>query len=346
MATPENHLEPLDVLIRAGVALPPLPDVGRRLMLLAGQPVEHIEAKKLADFIEKDEDLRNRLLRVANSPYFVRNTPITNLRQAILLISLEESLNTLNYFVVSRSLPRFQALEGFYHADFWAHSWACAAAAQYLANIWRPPKIAPGEVFLAGLLHGIGKAALALARWGEYSRCLHLAKRRQIPMFSAEERVLGYHHGQLGARLLEKWQVPAPVRSAIRCYVAPETALPEAPEAAALIQLANVLANLSEIGSDGAQESRDIDDTYIVREGVQPLAGEIQRPGHVERIVETLQKKATMIFGFGFMKQPVNADGRRHDAVATHPLNEPNTATDAARQAAIEFWIKRARPVE
>ena len=55
-------------------------------MLLARTP----DFKKIADVIKKDMGLSYKLLRLANSPYFLSRSPVADIKQAIVLLGLEE----------------------------------------------------------------------------------------------------------------------------------------------------------------------------------------------------------------------------------------------------------------
>jgi HD-like signal output (HDOD) protein len=62
-----------------------------------------------------------------------------------------------------------------------------------------------------------------------------------MALVRVEQTVLGANHAQIGARLLERWKLPAEVVAAVRCHHRPAAA-EEHIRLAATVSLANALA--------------------------------------------------------------------------------------------------------
>ncbi len=288
---------PLDELLDSGITLPPLPAVGVRLLRMARQPIDQIDVHRLAALIDTDPALALRILKLANSTYYSPTNEVTSLGQALMLIGPQEAIQTLCYFVLSNSMPRLQKMDHFAPDDFWAHSWACATAARMLCNPANGVHVLPGDLYLAGLLHGVGKLVLAQALPREFDRCLFEANRTDTPLLAVERQILGYTEIELAERLLESWELPESVRSVIAAYPCPGAAPGNVREKAAVLQFAQIIANLSGIGSMGTSGETDLENAWLVRDGGSPLARVELRETVVTEIIAAYQARAMAVVG-------------------------------------------------
>jgi HD-like signal output (HDOD) protein len=109
---------------------------------------------------------------------------------------------------------------------------------------------------MAGLLHDVGKLALAAALPQEYQAALAQAVASGIAPLQAEQSTLGAAHPQAGAYLLGLWGLPRPVVEAVAAHHAPMPHPVPAFSAAIAVQAANALVHElhgqeSTLGSDG-----------------------------------------------------------------------------------------------
>ena len=113
---------------------------------------------------------------MANSPFYSEVEKIVSLRAAITRIGLLEIVNSVCLHFFQNILPKFPDIEGLSYNDFWTHSWACAVANRRLGHPNLGMDVLPGELYLSGLLHGIGKLLLAIHYPIEFSGCVKKAK--------------------------------------------------------------------------------------------------------------------------------------------------------------------------
>ncbi|MCG8426137.1 MAG: HDOD domain-containing protein, partial [Chromatiales bacterium] len=75
----------------------------------------------------------------------------------------------------------------------------------------------PGDLFIAGLLHDIGKLLLLTLKPIEYESAL---QEGQVGMDGCriEERHFGFNHAELGADLLAEWGLPSSLVHTIRYH--------------------------------------------------------------------------------------------------------------------------------
>jgi putative nucleotidyltransferase with HDIG domain len=117
----------------------------------------------------------------------------------------------------------------FRYDEYWNHSVACAVIARYLAE--RSGKCDPNDTFVAGLFHDIGTLVTP-------------PHRTDLP--GAPQTAGIDEHGAAGARILERWNLPASVIEAVRHHHAPERATAD-PVLAAAVHVADVLCHTTAI---------------------------------------------------------------------------------------------------
>lgn len=282
-------------IIQSNVQLPPFPPVGGQLLSMNHQPLEEIDIGKFIRLVETDPSLVTRILRLANSIYFGSSQKISSLRQAVMHIGLEESLNAVSFHFVRTALPRFPHLEGFSGKDYWAHSWACAVANRMLGRPDLQITCLPGELYIAGLLHGVGKLILALHRPDDFLQCLENSRNYNQPLYEAELDLFGTTDTDIAYEILRSWQLPEKICMAVKHYKIPEEAKPPYREIAAATQFAYYIANTSGVGNNGDLYCFDLQETVLGREADSPLADEATRNRVVQDIYGLLQKKYAAI---------------------------------------------------
>ena len=112
----------------------------------------------------------------------------------------------------------FQIMQG----RVWKHCQQVAIACQLLAKELDYPNLA--QAYTVGLFHDIGKAILNAYAFEEISQSIKLTQAKAISMFTAEDRALGFNHSYFGAKVLERWGLPAPLVEAVRLHHAPRDA--------------------------------------------------------------------------------------------------------------------------
>ncbi len=99
----------------------------------------------------------------------------------------------------------------------------------------------PHYTFTAGLLHGIGKIVLGTFIEIDAEPILKLAFEEQVPFDEAERRILGIDHAEVGAALLEYWNIPEEIVQVVRWYNRPDQ-FPGDPLVVDLVHYANILS--------------------------------------------------------------------------------------------------------
>lgn len=191
--------------------LPPFSPILNRLMASLAQ--EDVSFTALAELIEKDTVLAGNVLRLVNSAIYGRSGTISSVRHAISIMGVCRLRNTVLSLSVSRMWNRVRTPAGWSTAQFDLHSVATALLSDLLAQR-RPVPYAEGA-FAGGLLHDIGKLLMAIALCDEYEQIEDLFQAGSRTMEECEIVVLGMTHGELSAAALTKWNLPAPIVTAV-----------------------------------------------------------------------------------------------------------------------------------
>lgn len=201
----------------------------------------------IGDTIEKDIDLTARLLRFANSAYCGFSTKLSTVTEAISLIGIQQVQDLLN---ASSVIERFAGLSSEFVSvkSFWQHSLATGIGARLIAMEGRLPK--PDRLFVAGLLHDIGRLVLFLQAPKHAQKIFELYHKERLLLREAEVRVLGYDHQNVAEALLKSWKYPPTLVLAVGYHHQPSGSEAAKVEAA-VVHLADHLVNAMRVGSSG-----------------------------------------------------------------------------------------------
>ena len=234
--------------------LPTLPRTVLKITELVNDPKS--SAKDLARVITDDQILTARLLKLVNSSFYGLPQRISTVTGAIVLIGFDAIRNLLLTTSVfdlfaDRNKNKKQKQE-----QFWDHSLGCAVGAKVIGNYLRYDNIE--ELFVAGLLHDIGKIVEMMFQTHEFSKVTAAISRENILMIKAEIRILGYSHAEIGKLLAEKWNLPSKLVQIIAHHHQPADAGSFATEAA-IVHLADIFCRALNMGSGGDNKIPPLD---------------------------------------------------------------------------------------
>ena len=160
------HQPDQDIRNRLLIArLPAMPQI--LIKLLAHLQADDLGMPELAALVAKDAGMTGKILTVASSSAYHRNSRQPNLEQAMVALGTD-MIKTL---VISDSV--FQTFNSFPNSGatdlraFWKNSLTAAVLAREVAR--RIDYAQPEEAYLAGLLHNVGRLALLATAPKEYA---------------------------------------------------------------------------------------------------------------------------------------------------------------------------------
>lgn len=292
----------LDIL-NSKFKIPPMPANGAKLISLIRKPIDDIEVDDFVKIIDSDPGLLSMILQLANSIYFKGVNEIYSLRSAIVRVGLQETINTTNLYFFKRMFPKIPEIKGFQPQEYWAFSWACANAARRLGHPNLEMNVNPGELYIAGLLHGIGKLILAIQYPFEFSKCIQTAAKLKLPIHTVELDEFGTTDANIASKLLGIWHIPSRVCTSIEFYQNPDLAPEKDRHIAALIQFAYAVASMSGIGKNGDGCVSSLESTWIAGQSGLPLSKKEIQETVVKEIQRSLEKKSESITGIAPQKQ-------------------------------------------
>jgi putative nucleotidyltransferase with HDIG domain len=196
-------------------ALPTLPGVVFRLQALLEEDGAQMTA--VAHLIGQDPVMTARLLQAANSSFFGVRRPVTTVEQALVLLGIHMVRNLLVMTSVHATLRRFRLSPEFGMLRYWEHSLVTGVISKLLAA--RMPRLALDDAFVCGLLHDVGK--VAMASFFTDSRAIVLTP-SAFSSLEVERSVFGLDHVEVGRALANHWRLPPLVAEAIQHHHEPE----------------------------------------------------------------------------------------------------------------------------
>ncbi len=286
-------------ILNSSFQFPPMPANGRKLMQLVQQPIDKIDVGELVRLVEPDPGLYTMVLQLANSVYFKGVEEVISLRSAIGRVGLNEAIESVNFYFFRRMLPKVPEIEGFSAKNYWAFSWACAIGARCLGHPNLGFNVLPGQLYIAGLLHGIGKLALAINHTDTFSDCIIRARKMNQPLHVIELEEFGTTDALVASKLMGVWNIPPSIIQGIVHYQDPGSAPDESRDIAALIQYAYCIAAASGIGTNGDGEDMSLEDAWIMRHLGSPLREKEIREKVTPEIFGILREKSESVTGVG-----------------------------------------------
>jgi putative nucleotidyltransferase with HDIG domain len=232
--------------------LPMVPETARKLITMLNQPDTHREA--MIQTLRSDNVLTAKLLRVCNSAHTGLDAPVSSIDQAVLLMGDHAIFRMVCAIGFGGAMGFALPSYGIEANGLWGHSLSTGMGGEYLTEVEAYGDFHPSVAFTAGLLHDIGKLVLNQVFTPKCRAEIRvLISQNSLSRFDAEKAVLGANHAEVGACLLQKWNLPEIIIEAVANHHAP--IVQPVPQLSAVIYLADCAAHLcgpSAGGSDAA----------------------------------------------------------------------------------------------
>ncbi|NLE27879.1 MAG: HDOD domain-containing protein, partial [Clostridiaceae bacterium] len=215
-------------LVREIESLPALPETIRRVRESASDST--VSVKEVGKIISGDPAVAAKVLSVANSAAYGFSHRVDSVSHAVSLLGLRETYSLVLALAIADIM---KGSKGFDYKRYWEQAVNCAAASRLLAE--EHGRTDNGGTFTAGLLHNLGKLALAHVAPGAYPQIG--ADLYGQDLIAAEQKIFGLAHPEAGYELALHWDLPEHVAEAIRFHHTPEQATKHA-DVVSLVALA------------------------------------------------------------------------------------------------------------
>jgi len=198
----------------SNLRLPPFPQVAVRILQLAHD--ENVQMRQLCDLIATDPAFASEVLTIANSAFYAPRQPSTSIMEAIAVLGATKlqgmclTVGIRAYLGKTMSLPALRAL--------WRHNLACALISERLADAG---PIDRDLAYTSGILHDIGRMALAVLQPKAYAELLESHHGPSASILEAERNLFGLDHCEAGHQLITSWKLPENFAAVVVDHLSP-----------------------------------------------------------------------------------------------------------------------------
>ncbi|MFV0438113.1 MAG: HDOD domain-containing protein [Desulfopila sp.] len=246
----------LTTIIRQVDNFPALPATVNNVLAVTGNPES--TARDLMKAILPDQSMCATIIKIANSAFFGIPHQVSTMERAVVVLGFNEIRNIVlgkAVFTSFQKMPRQKMEEA---SLFWEHCFTCGIGAKVIAE---DLGYSPSEMFIAGLIHDIGKLAMLMSFPQEYILLFELTKPNQYRSILHENEKFTTSHDEIGMRILKRWLFPETLVASCGYHHHPEQAPPELRPLAVIVQMADMLSLLY-CSPDGLKPA-DIETLFI-----------------------------------------------------------------------------------
>lgn len=247
--------------------LPPIPLVMTELIQALN---DDIDLNDLGRIISKDPSMSMNVLKVANSAFYGLRNKVATIEHAVRMLGTRE-ITSLCIACSACSVLRPSFRQPTIDLTlFWRHSVATGVFSKLLASELNIGLL--NNIYLAGLIHDVGKIVLDRFAHDMYSDVMQLAYNENISILESEKRVMGASHDLVGAWLMEKWQLP-PIFTQVAMYHHQANNSPDdCLIAVSIISFANHISKRKSFGFGGEMDETILRETdaFKILERINP----------------------------------------------------------------------------
>lgn len=215
--------------------IPALPDLVLRVVNLLNRP--ETEPEELERHIRYDQALVAKLLSMVNSPFYGVMRKITTVSDAIMVLGFRGVRSLVLASSAAKHMSREFPAYGFLPRGLWFHALTTATAARTIAKEIRLGMGPAEELFVAGLLHDVGKMLVQ-----PYLTEAGVEKfNPNENMIDREREITGIDHTEAGALVCAKWNLSKELQTLVKDHHGADPST-EPSRDAAVIRIANQFA--------------------------------------------------------------------------------------------------------
>lgn len=204
----------LEELVNKVKQLPTQKSVAYKLVILCSDPQTYIS--RLSEVISSDQSILTQILRIANSSYFNYPKQITSLEEAILILGFNLTKDVALSIAIYSLYQNFTKDCDLNLTDLWEHAFLTGLIGKALAEKYDPEK--KEILFIGGLFHDIGKLVQKHLIEKDFILIFVKSQRENEKLHLLERKILGFHHGDVGGLLCQKWNLPQVIVNMVKFH--------------------------------------------------------------------------------------------------------------------------------
>ena len=186
--------------------MPPLPEIATRVLKIFDDP--NADISDLEILLSRDPVLSAKVFKLANSAFYSRGHQSQTLHDACTLLGMNTLKNVIMACCVGQIASNTLRQYVYLPKGMWKHSLSTALASVSIATAMSLDRRFKEELFLAALVHDIGKLLLDQILDSPVSSVGHHS-------IALESQAVGITHTQVGVEIAQRWKLPAYVNSVI-----------------------------------------------------------------------------------------------------------------------------------
>jgi HD-like signal output (HDOD) protein len=202
--------------------------------------------KDLVRVIEVDPGITTRMLRLVNSPFYGLPGKIETVAKAVKLLGMQQ-VHDLSLATSVAALFNGISPEHMNMGQYWHYSVYCGLAAQALGKCCHLND--SERLFVEGLLCDIGHLVIYEKAPELAEQAMAESQRDGTSLYRAERALIGCDYAQVGAALMQRWNLPVSLQNSIRYHTVPAEVSENNLEIS-LVHIARLMAAAADKGQD------------------------------------------------------------------------------------------------
>ncbi|NPA94633.1 MAG: HDOD domain-containing protein [Thermodesulfobacteria bacterium] len=246
----------------------------------------------ISSIVEPDASLCAQLLRVANSAYFGLRRKVNSIEKAVMLIGVNEVRNLSLAICLANQFKVGSLAKGFDLRRFWIHNLLTSFCAKEIGK--DKSFVDVDEVYLMGLLHDLGRMAMAEIFPEDFNLIEVKARKLGVGVWEIE-RTHGITHTIIGRILAERWALTPQLSDILAFHHEPIKSKKYSRECA-VINVAAYIAKMVESNAQGSPEPLLPDTKVLLLAGTE-LEMLDSYYEHANKLLDEVEVLADVIVG-------------------------------------------------